>query len=1005
IIGNLELLNENDKIFSLKIIPESGYSFLSDSSFYDNGNILLTDIDFYSYIQFTSDNLFVFNSRLQNTIDTSKYSPEKFNEWVVSEQFKNYLSINLSTSNNTNVDITNIESISYDLDSNVVTITPKSMYKFEILGASSNITTNDQGQLLISSLNLYEHINFIKLSDFFNGVQEFIKTNKFTNGEFLNYVGDTNNLVRLKELIADNLYISDSRKININKISNVNISNGNLTITLSTNYSEYTAETYENVSLNNNTLTITNLKFYTVTNLMNLRNVWVYIQSIIDDSSNKFTESELSKYITDNQDTLKTNVASKISISDYEKIPPSQIQSIALDDNNQVIISLDSNYIKYDVRSQANDNVEFSNDNLIVNNLVYYNAIEFMNLTSFYDSIQNKIQSSKYTKMEFSNYVTSNNDDLKELIANNLYISENEKLSLDKISSVSFNSNSNQLSVVLKSNYLKYSFASANDNISISDTTITISNLKYYTLYNFTNIDTLFNAIQNRISSSTNKYTVEEFRNDVTNNNSSLKTLVANNLYISPSTKLDISNIKTITLNSDNDLEISLNSDYTKYSLPTNSNVTLENDVLTISNLVYYTTTNLTKLSELYNYVQNFISNNKYTPSELTTYITNNLSTFKTNLANKLYISSSTTISSSLISSVTLTSSNQLQIVLNSTNKKYTMDSYENATLSGTTITIKNLTFYTSISFSNLDTIRNKIQEIITNNSFTANDFTIYVQDNASTLRSTFINNLTTSVSGPGSWSSSWVNSSVSFNGSSLSISLTLPDNYKYLWTSATSVSFSNNTFTFSDFSWYQPSSSNYFTWNGTTITGLSSAGANQTSIVIPNNCTGFSQYAFRYNTKLTSVTIPGSVKTIKYGAFDSCTNITTLNLEEGIQTIEDYAFTGIKTSYIKIPSTVTNIKLRAFVNAPISTLDIYSNSITLGDGCFSSNSRSSAMYVYFWNVTSTSQVSINNYAFAGGNYANLRFLTSSLATYYQNAINGGSFRGKESIQRNPMHH
>ena len=991
IINSLELLNDSNKLFSLKIIPEAGYSFISNSEFYDKGNILLSNIDFYSYIQFTDDNLFVFYSKLQQEIDTNKYNPEQFKSWIESNEFKNYLSINLSTANNTKIDISKVSSITYDIDSNVITFTPETMYKFEILDSASNVTVNDQGQMMISNLNLFEHLDFVKLSDFFVAIQEFIKTNKFTNEEFLDYVGDSSNLDTLKKLVADNLYVSETRKININKISNVNISNNNLTITLDNGYAVYSAEVNENVTLATNILTITNLKFYTITNIVKLSELFNYIQSIIDNSSNKFTESELSDYITDNQDTLKTEFASKIYINEYENIPASQITSIALDENNQVKVSLDSNYIKYNV--ELYENVSFENDELVIKNLVYYNAIKFTNLTTLFDAIQNEIQTSKFTKMEFSSYVTNNNEDLKSLIANNLYISDSEKLSVDNIVSVSFDSNSNQLSIVLNDNYLKYSI-NTSDNITLTGYTLTISNLRYYTLIKFTSINTLFNAIQNKISSSSNKYTVSEFRNYVTNNNDEIKKLVANNLSISPTEKLNESNIVSVSLNESNDLEIALNSDYMKYSLASNTNVTLENDVLTISNLVYYTTTNLTKLSELYNYVQNFISTNKYTPNELKNYISSNLSTFKTNLANKLYISNTTTISSSLITSVSLNNSNQLQITLDSTNKKYTIDSYTNASLSNTTITISNLTFYTSISFSGLDTIRSKYQELITNNSYTTNDFTIYTQNNNSNLRNIFINNLTTSTSGPGSWSSSWVSSTVSFNGSSISVSLTLPANYKYSWTSASNVSFSNNTFTFSSFSWYSPSSTSYFNWNGTTIIGLSSAGnsANITNLVIPNNCTAIGNDAFKSNKKLTSVQIPSSVKTIGSNAFYGTNNITSLTFAPGVTTIGTYAFTDTQITTLDLPHTVTTLDFRAFCNnKKITTIYLRNTgSINVGDGGLSylNYTNNNNLYVYVY----ASSASLNKYAFGGTKYCYVYFRYQSQYNTYLTRKNNGQF-------------
>ncbi|MDE5599439.1 MAG: leucine-rich repeat domain-containing protein, partial [Ureaplasma sp.] len=328
-----------------------------------------------------------------------------------------------------------------------------------------------------------------------------------------------------------------------------------------------------------------------------------------------------------------------------------------------------------------------------------------------------------------------------------------------------------------------------------------------------------------------------------------------------------------------------------------------------------------------------------------------------------------------------------------------------NASLSNTTITLSGFSFYTSINFSSLNTVRNKIQEIITNNSFTANDFTIYVQNNPSTLRSTFINNLSTSVSGPGSWNSSWVNSSVSFNGSSLTISLTLPNNYKYSWTSTSSVSFSNNTFTFSNFSWYTPTPTSYFNWSGSKITGLSSAGANQTSIVIPNNCTALGYYAFRNNSKITSVTIPASVTAAENAVFENCSNLTSVTFKSGFNAISPYMFNNCtklssvsfpdsitsipewafqnndSISSISIPSAVTSIGNYAFSSCQnLITVSISSTRVSIGEGSFGYNP--SLGNVYFYNITSSSNLTLNRQSFYDSRTGYLNVRTQALVNY-----------------------
>ena len=263
-------------------------------------------------------------------------------------------------------------------------------------------------------------------------------------------------------------------------------------------------------------------------------------------------------------------------------------------------------------------------------------------MNDFYKYLQNFIKTNTFTIDEFNNYVIQSNNELKSNIANKLYISENETINVDKITSVSFNKTSNTLTVVLSSDYLKYTLPTTN-NISLNSTTLTISNLRYYDSYSLTNNLSLFNVIQNRISS--NKFAPLDFSDDISKNESTIKNLVGQNLYYTSSATLGSSFVSSISLNSSNQFQITLNSDYKRYSLTTGSNVSLSNNVITISNLTFYEAINITGLSDVVSYVQNFITTNTYTPSQLTNYLNSNLSTFKTNVANRMYYTSNITTS------------------------------------------------------------------------------------------------------------------------------------------------------------------------------------------------------------------------------------------------------------------------------------------------------------------------------------------------------------------------
>ncbi|MDE6473283.1 MAG: hypothetical protein K2K73_02610, partial [Ureaplasma sp.] len=260
-IDSLELLDNGNDVYSLKIIPNSGYKFLSNSNYYENGNIILIDVDIYSYIEFNGVDLDSFFSQLQSTIDTERYSKEQFNQWINTPEFKDYVGVNLKIANGNKIEIKKIESISYDIDSNELKITPTNAYRFKLLDTSTNVIVNSDGELIISSLQLFEYIHFEQLSKLFDGFQVFIDDAKFSNDEFKEYVKDLRNLDTLKSMISNYLYTSSNHKIDSNKITNIDFVSGNLLIYFDDSYSVYSSESYENANLSINILTIKNLRF------------------------------------------------------------------------------------------------------------------------------------------------------------------------------------------------------------------------------------------------------------------------------------------------------------------------------------------------------------------------------------------------------------------------------------------------------------------------------------------------------------------------------------------------------------------------------------------------------------------------------------------------------------------------------------------------------------------------------------------------------------------------
>ncbi|MDE5599826.1 MAG: leucine-rich repeat domain-containing protein, partial [Ureaplasma sp.] len=131
------------------------------------------------------------------------------------------------------------------------------------------------------------------------------------------------------------------------------------------------------------------------------------------------------------------------------------------------------------------------------------------------------------------------------------------------------------------------------------------------------------------------------------------------------------------------------------------------------------------------------------------------------------------------------------------------------------------------------------------------------------------------------------------------------------------------------------PSPVNWFTWDGTTITGLSNIGLNKTSIILPSITTGISNDAFNRNTTIQSVDmsltkiteIPDrivdnnigtvTINGINYyteGTFSYCSSLTSVILPPSIKKIGSFAFRSCGVlKDIKLPNTLETIGYYSF--------------------------------------------------------------------------------------------
>ena len=148
----------------------------------------------------------------------------------------------------------------------------------------------------------------------------------------------------------------------------------------------------------------------------------------------------------------------------------------------------------------------------------------------------------------------------------------------------------------------------------------------------------------------------------------------------------------------------------------------------------------------------------------------------------------------------------------------------------------------------------------------------------------------------------------------------------------------------------YLPS---HFTWNGTTITGLTNIGQNALNtsnvkqVFIPDVtvgggttvCTAIADTAFS-SLNISKIYIPNTIKTIGASAFKSNTNLNNIVFEAGsaLTAIGDNAFSGASNlKEIEIPSLVTSIGSAAFQNcSELAKVTFEGNKLTtLSDSLF----------------------------------------------------------------------
>ncbi|MDE6289694.1 MAG: hypothetical protein K2L64_02920, partial [Ureaplasma sp.] len=568
-----------------------------------------------------------------------------------------------------------------------------------------------------------------------NAIQTKISNNKWTTTEFSNYV--QSNQVDIKQLIVDNLWVSNNTPISSNRIGSVSVSGQNLVINLSpASNTKFSISSSSNFELNENVLIIKNFIFSTITNFTRLNDLYNAINNEIQ--TRNFTSSDFETYVSQNESAIKQLIADNLYISQTDKFDINNINSVSMSGSNLVVSLKEIQNVKYSANNTAN--VVLSNNNITISNLRYSTITKLVKLNVLHSAIQAEITSRKFTSSEFSNYLNTNNQSIKTIIANNLYISESNTIGSGLISNVTYSNGVLNVSLV-RQNGIKYAIDN-NLNFSLNDNVLTISNFNYFTIVNLTNLNSLHTAINNDISSK--KITSSEFSNYVQSDQSSIKQIIANNLWTANNTTISATQIGSISSNGQNLVVNLLPNLNTKFSMSSNSNFTLNENVLTIKNFTFTTITNFTRLSDLYNAVNNDIKTRNYNSSEYTSYVTSNQTAIKQLIANNLYTSATNRFSVSNINSVSMSGTNLVITLNNIANVKYSADVYSNVVLNNNVLTISNLYYSQTINLTRLDVLWTAINNYIaeSNRKYTLDEFRNVINSSPSTIKQLVKDNL-----------------------------------------------------------------------------------------------------------------------------------------------------------------------------------------------------------------------------------------------------------------------
>ncbi|MDE6473088.1 MAG: hypothetical protein K2K73_01615, partial [Ureaplasma sp.] len=610
-------------------------------------------------VKFTKEDISKLLDSFQEQINKNKYSAEQFKAKII-DVVKSSLTLNNKPA------FTLVKSASFDINNNEILIILNPQYEYSLSETYNDIVLNEANKTItISNLKLqfYDSCVITNTIGLFNALQNYIDTNKLTIDEISQELQIESS--QFIDLIHTNLLIDNNgnnQPILVDNIKNIDINNNKLEITLYANYLSYSISNNNsstNVELKGHKIIISNLNFYNAIVIENLKlnELQNNIQSLIN--TNQYTLNDFNNQLT--------SLTFKNQIANYLNIDISDINTI----------SFDQGILKIIPKSNAKF-VSSLNNNLIVNNTIqitnleFYNSITLTKLNNLYTTLNTYIAQQKLTLDAFKNQVNSNNLQIRNLIKNNLFVlnSDGNEQAIDENKIKSFEFINNQVEVQLETNFMKYIVTSTDQNVLLENNKIIIKNLDYFEIISIdiNNLNNLKQNIQNLINN--NQWTENDFSNQL-----SLETFKNE---IAKYLDIDTNAINTITF-TNNILEISSPTNK-KFEGSSFSSLITPNFTIQVSGFNFYTVANLTQLDVLYNAINTYISNHKFTINEFESEVNDNKEAIKQLIIDNLKVNAQT-INSDWIEEIKFVNDSdneQLEVTLNNYYIRYELTQTNN---------------------------------------------------------------------------------------------------------------------------------------------------------------------------------------------------------------------------------------------------------------------------------------------------------------------------------------